>query len=557
MSGDIQSNKIIEPYSTLEKMNDFTISISRNAPSFLNILLLSLWIIGMLAMIILLFRSWQRLYHLQESALPLQNRKVQLIFSECLSEMGIKRSIPIYSTAFLKSPVTVGFFCPRIFMPIHLISEFNAKDMRYIILHELQHYHHKDVLVGHLSNLAGIIYWFNPLVWYALKEMRCDREIACDASVLQMLHETDYIDYGNTLINFAEKISLSPFPFTTGIGGSMKQMKRRILSIAKFKRASFSEKVKGVIAYLLIAVILFGFAPVLSTYASDSEHYIFHENEKNVHSLDLSSEFAGYTGSFVLYDDSTDSWSIYNKAGALNRVPPNSTYKIYDALLGLESGIITPERSTFIWNGEDYPFDAWESDQDLTSAMHDSVNWYFQNIDALVGIDNIQTFLNKINYGNQNTGNNLGLYWTDFSLKISPVEQVELLKKFYQNDFHFSETNINAVKDSILISATEDSLLSGKTGTGRVDGKDINGWFIGYIENPVISITLPQTFREILILLVLKPQISQHLFYLNCIYGTKHNQAKGNYSLLPDSSIQYPNFHSNPSNIFTHPNIDV
>ena len=114
--------------------------------------------------------------------------------------------------------------------------------------------------------------------------------------------------------------------------------------------------------------------------------------------------------------------------------------------------------------------------------MRNSVNWYFQDIDAIAGIDNVKAFLKKISYGNQNTSNNLALYWTDFSLKISPLEQVELLKKFYQNDFDFSEQNINTVKKSILLSSTANGSLSGKTGTGRVDGKDVNGWFIGYIE---------------------------------------------------------------------------
>ena len=44
--------------------------------------------------------------------------------------------------------------------------------------------------------------------------------------VLKMLEEDDYADFGNTLINFAEKISLTPFPFAAGLGGNMKQMKR-------------------------------------------------------------------------------------------------------------------------------------------------------------------------------------------------------------------------------------------------------------------------------------------------------------------------------------------
>ena len=134
---------------------------------------------------------------------------------------------------------------------------------------------------------------------------------------------------------------------------------------------------------------------------------------------------------------STDKWNIYNMDHASTRVPPNSTYKIYDALLGLESGIITPKHSTFTWNGEPCPFESWESDQDLTSAMHNSVNWYFQAIDSQAGFQSVKTFLQTINYGNQNTGTNLNLYWTDFSLKISPIEQVELLQNFYQNNFHF------------------------------------------------------------------------------------------------------------------------
>ena len=45
----------------------------------------------------------------------------------------------------------------------------------------------KTDLSNYLINLAGMIYWFNPFVWYALKEMRGDREIACDSSVLNLL----------------------------------------------------------------------------------------------------------------------------------------------------------------------------------------------------------------------------------------------------------------------------------------------------------------------------------------------------------------------------------
>ena len=85
---------------------------------------------------------------------------------------------------------------------------------------------------------------------------------------------------------------------------------------------------------------------------------------KNISLLDISETFGTYDGSFVLYDNNLDSWKIYDLEEATKRIPPESTYKIYDALLGLESGIITPEHSSMTWNGDAFPFPSWEADQD-------------------------------------------------------------------------------------------------------------------------------------------------------------------------------------------------
>ena len=483
------TNKITGPCltGTSKQVNDFAVSISHKAPSIISYILCCLWFAGICMMIFLVARSLFHLRGIVNSSLPLQNNEVRNLYYECLSETGINLEIPIYSTAFLKSPVIAGFLKPRIYLPIHTISDYNATSMRFMLLHELQHFKHKDMIINYLINISGILYWFNPFVWYALKEMRCEREIACDSFVLQMLQETEYENYGNTLINFAEKISrenssFSPFPFVTGISGNMKQIKKRILNISNYRKENHRQKIQSQLAYILIIAIFLVLLPVLPTYANGQERYDFHEENKDITYIDLNSEFNEYKGSFVLYDSDSDTWTIYNKDAALEQITPNSTYKIYDALLGLESGIITPEHSKMTWNGEDYPFNAWESDQDLSSAMHSSVNWYFQNIDNIVGMDNVKSYLQDIGYGNQQTSNNTDLYWTDFSLKISPIEQVGLLKKFYHNTFGFSDKNINAVKNAILIASTSDGTLSGKTGTGRVDGQDTNGWFIGYIE---------------------------------------------------------------------------
>ena len=472
----------INPAENADWMNDFAISVNSETPSIAGYILLVIWLVGILAMIILVIKSSLRLRTFEKSALPLQNPEVRRLYHRCLAEMGIHRNIPVYSTAFLKSPIIVGLLKPCIYLPIHLISDYSESDMRYILLHELQHYKHKDAVASYLMNLAGVIYWFNPLVWYALKEMRNDREVACDTSVLKILEEDDYEDYGNTLINFAEKVSLTPFPFTAGLGGNMEQMKRRIINIASYEKPTFIKRVKGMTAFMLTAVLLLGLAPFISTYAADGSHYQWDSSSENISYVDLSTYFKEYEGSFVLYDLENDAWSIHDMEHATLRVAPNSTYKIYDALFGLEEGVITPENSFIAWNGETYPFEAWNADQTLQSAMNSSVNWYFQTVDEQLGASDVYSYVQEIGYGNENMSGDFSSYWMESSLEISPIEQVELLTKLQNNSFGFAPENINAVKDAIYLSASDTGTLYGKTGTGRVNGQDVNGWFIGYIE---------------------------------------------------------------------------
>ena len=481
---DVGANNVMDTglSGTTNWMNDFALSVNKDTPSVTGYILLGIWIVGMLAMMILVIKSSLRLRTIKRSALPLQNPEVRRLYNRCLNEMKITRNIPVYSTAFLKSPIIVGFLKPCIYLPIHLISDYHESDMRYMLLHELQHYRHKDAIANYLMNFAGVLYWFNPVVWFALREMRNDREVACDTSVLKMLDENDYENYGNTLINFVEKVSISPFPFAASLSGNMKQMKRRIINIASYEKPPFIKRLKGLTAFMLTAVLLLGLAPFISTYAADGSHYKWDSSSENISYVDLSAYFGEFEGSFVLYDLGNDSWSIHDVDHATLRVAPNSTYKIYAALFGLEEGVITPENTFIAWDGKNYPFDTWNNDQILQSAMSNSVNWYFQSLNEQLGSPSVNKYIQQIKYGNENMSGNFSSFWMESSLKISPIEQVELLTKLQNNSFSFAPENINAVKDAIYLSSSDTGKFYGKTGTGRVNGQDVNGWFIGYIE---------------------------------------------------------------------------
>jgi len=114
--------------------------------------------------------------------------------------------------------------------------------------------------------------------------------------------------------------------------------------------------------------------------------------------------------------------------------------------------------------------------------MQDSVNWYFQELDKRAGTEAMKEFYAGLGYGNQDFSNDSSSLWLGSSLKISAIEQVELLRKLYHNEYHFSPENIQAVQNSIKLEEKPGGTLYGKTGTGNIDGENRNGWFIGYVE---------------------------------------------------------------------------
>ena len=84
-------------------MNDFSISVSSKTPSALIAFLCTLWVLGIIGMIGLILKSMFRFHALKKSALPLQNPQIHRLYQNCLTEMKITRTVPIYSAAFYLS----------------------------------------------------------------------------------------------------------------------------------------------------------------------------------------------------------------------------------------------------------------------------------------------------------------------------------------------------------------------------------------------------------------------------------------------------------------------
>ena len=139
----VNDNSATFAFTTTNWMNDFALSVSRKTSTLTDSILAGIWITGMLAMLLFLLHSARHFAKLKKSALPLQHPEIRQLYKRCLKETNITRKIPVYSTAFLQSPVIAGIFKPCIYLPLHAISDYNETQMRYMLLHELQHYRHK------------------------------------------------------------------------------------------------------------------------------------------------------------------------------------------------------------------------------------------------------------------------------------------------------------------------------------------------------------------------------------------------------------------------------
>ncbi|OUQ59618.1 hypothetical protein B5E58_04060 [Tyzzerella sp. An114] len=471
----ISQNTNVANFENTINSGDFAVSVKSHFDFFK--IFFVIWLIGAIILTVVMVIGFVAMRQKRKN-ISMVDCKIKNILYECKNISGIKKNIDI-ALSDVKSPVIFGMLKPIILVPYNCVEKMSDSEIKYIILHELSHYKNKDILMNYLMCLFQILYWFNPLVWIIFKQMKIEREIVCDSSVLNMLDEDNYTDYGMTIIRFVETVPQKRiFALSADMGGSKKHIKMRIEKIASFTKETLWSKLKGIAIFTMVFAVILSQASVISIAGG---YNYFNDKKDNINIINLDKYFEGYNGSFVLYDMNNDEYTVYNEEKSRERVSPNSTYKIYSALSALENGVITEENSLMNWDGVLRYYDEWNRDLDLYGAMKYSANWYFDKINSINGIENVQNDLIKIGYGNCDFsgGNDC---WLESSLKISPLEQVDILKDFYTNNFGFSQSNIDTVKNSIKILSENDTVLYGKTGTGRIDDKDINGWFVGFVE---------------------------------------------------------------------------
>lgn len=184
---------------------------------------------------------------------------------------------------------------------------------------------------------------------------------------------------------------------------------------------------------------------------------------------------------FELLDCQTGKTFRYNSEQCGKRLAPMSTFKIFNALAGLDSGVLADANHLMKWDGQKRWADSWNQDHTLASAMRESVVWYFQNVAAAVGQTRMKKYMEAVHYGNEDISGGITKFWLANTLTISADEQVDFIKRLYFNQLPFSRKAMETVKRITELKKTEAGELHGKTGSNRENGKWILGWFVGYV----------------------------------------------------------------------------
>ena len=464
--------------NTTKPVHEFTTDIHKfNWDSIDNICTV-IWIVLVIILSFKFLNSLLYLKYLKKQSLYLNEKEKDKI-NKILFNHQYKRNIVIRKAESIHSPITFWYGKYIILIPSLYFKSINDKKLKYIILHEYAHAKNRDTLHLIIFHIFSIAMSYNPLIQIVKRKMIHDNEVEADRFVLNNINKNEFKSYAEAIMDSVLKTSFfNKNILSHSFNGKKSLLKRRLINI---KEDNLKKQSKLILIFICIFTF---FIMIIQSQFLMGQSLTDYNYKKPLQSdyqiLDESKNFGSNSGSFVMYSMKKDKYYIYNEKESRKRYSPDSTYKIYLALFGLDRHIISDKNSRMSWNHNHYPFDSWNKDQDLNTAIQNSVNWYFERISNQLSKNYTSDQLKQLNYGNKNLGS-YKAYWLEDSLKISNLEQVIVLKNMMEQNNHFSKNEKKQLSSSLLIRKNENYELYGKTGTGIVNGKYNNGWFVGYV----------------------------------------------------------------------------
>jgi beta-lactamase regulating signal transducer with metallopeptidase domain len=263
LPAQVAAQPLAAPLVAVQNLNDADIAsvpLIQSAASGFHLIdwqpaLALVWLAGALAFLLHFGISHFRWTRRLAKASTVPHEVIQQLVAACCHEMGV-RPVHLVQLPGSISPSIAGLFRPTIILPDDCGYRFSREELRWVILHELAHLRRWDLPVQFISQVLQAIHWFNPLVWIAFACLRHDRELACDAHVLDRQAQNTSLDYGHTLIKVAETYPHPALaPGFLGISEEQSNLQERVEKIGRHRRPVLLWSVCSLLLCALLAVV--------------------------------------------------------------------------------------------------------------------------------------------------------------------------------------------------------------------------------------------------------------------------------------------------------------
>ena len=152
------------------------------------------WGIGMLVVLLPLLAGLVGIWRIAGRSRRISDGPLAALVNELVGQLGIERRVTLLRSE-TEMPLTWGIIRPQILIPADA-ENWSTDQQHAVLLHELAHIQRWDWLTQTISHISCAIYWFNPLIWFADRRLRLERERACDDHVLTNgCRATDYASH--------------------------------------------------------------------------------------------------------------------------------------------------------------------------------------------------------------------------------------------------------------------------------------------------------------------------------------------------------------------------
>jgi len=220
---------------------------------------LTAWAIGAALMLARLGIGLWRMTRAVRRAQPVQDHYWLAMLGAARDQTGCRRRVRLVTSSEVEIPATVGFLRPVIVLPPHA-EQWVWERRQAVMLHEMVHVARLDWPLRTVARLARAVYWFNPLVWWAVRRLDLEQELACDEEVLAQ--GTRASNYACHLLGIARHAAPCPSPAIPALGMARRtHLEERIMSILNRS----NHRRVGLVVLLPAAILMAAIVPALAS----------------------------------------------------------------------------------------------------------------------------------------------------------------------------------------------------------------------------------------------------------------------------------------------------